>query len=341
MFKMLQIRSFRATCPAVLRTVCIALIGIVCLSGCPGTSTPARDYREEMRNFVIRISTRAREVHPGFIIIPQNGQELLTTDGTARGPLAQAYAAAIDGQGREDLLYGYDRDNVPTAAVDRNYLLGFLERDEEEGIEVLVTDYCSTPAFKADSYAQNAGHGFISYAADHRELDNISARPAAPGQPDWANNNNIGTLADARNFLYLINPGNFANVTAFIDALAATNYDVLLLDLFFNDTPLTLDQVNRLKIKANGGRRLVVAYMSIGEAEDYRYYWQASWRVNNPSWIEEENPDFAGNYKVQYWRPEWQDLILSGPDSYLNRILSSGFDGVYLDLIDAFEYFER
>ncbi|MCX5769013.1 MAG: hypothetical protein NTZ09_01885 [Candidatus Hydrogenedentes bacterium] len=33
--------------------------------------------------------------------------------------------------------------------------------------------------------------------------------------------------------------------------------------------------------------------------------------------------------------------ILGGPDAYLDRIITAGFDGVYLDIIDAFEYFEE
>ena len=28
-----------------------------------------------------------------------------------------------------------------------------------------------------------------------------------------------------------------------------------------------------IKIKNNGGKRIVVAYLSIGEAENYRFYW--------------------------------------------------------------------
>jgi cysteinyl-tRNA synthetase len=80
--------------------------------------------------------------------------------------------------------------------------------------------------------------------------------------------------------------------------------------------------------------------LSIGEAEDYRYYWQTDWRTGNPSWIAEENPDWEGNYKVKYWEPEWQDIIYGNNNSYLIRILGAGFDGVYLDIIDAFEYFE-
>jgi cysteinyl-tRNA synthetase len=37
---------------------------------------------------------------------------------------------------------------------------------------------------------------------------------------------------------------------------------------------------------------------------------------------------------------EWQDIIFGDADGYLDRIMNAGFDGVYLDIIDAFEYFE-
>ncbi|MEE8372615.1 MAG: endo alpha-1,4 polygalactosaminidase [Dehalococcoidia bacterium] len=83
-----------------------------------------------------------------------------------------------------------------------------------------------------------------------------------------------------------------------------------------------------------------IAYMSIGEAEDYRYYWQEEWGSSSPSWLAEENPDWTGNYKVRYWDPVWQRIIYREDDSYLRKILDAGFDGVYLDIIDAFEYFE-
>ena len=36
----------------------------------------------------------------------------------------------------------------------------------------------------------------------------------------------------------------------------------------------------------------------------------------------------------------WQAVIFGDNDAYLNRILAAGFDGVYLDIIDAYEYFE-
>ncbi len=92
--------------------------------------------------------------------------------------------------------------------------------------------------------------------------------------------------------------------------------------------------------KKNGGSRLVVAYLSIGEAESYRYYWQNNWKIGEPNWIKAENPDWEENYKIEYWNKDWQNVIFGNQNSYIYKILNSGFDGVYLDIIDAFEYFE-
>jgi len=126
-----------------------------------------------------------------------------------------------------------------------------------------------------------------------------------------------------------------------LGAIGATNYDLLILDLFFNDGRVfSKEQINQLKRKANGGRRLVIAYMSIGEAENYRYYWKEEWASNPPSWLDEENPNWKGNYKVRYWDSNWQHIIYGNTDSYLQKIISAGFNGVYLDLVDAFEYYE-
>ena len=159
-----------------------------------------------------------------------------------------------------------------------------------------------------------------------------------PGNPYNANTENITTLNDAQNFLYYINPTAVTKNT-YINQLSLVLHDILIIDAFFDTTMLTSTEVSYLKHQA-GRERLVIAYMSIGEAEDYRYYWQESWGRNPPSWLAEENPDWAGNYKVRYWEKEWQDIIFGSDGSYLGRIINAGFDGVYLDIIDAFEYFE-
>ncbi len=298
---------------------------------------PCDDYRQAMRDFVVRISETARAQKPGFIVIPQNGIELVTTGSNADANLAISYLSAIDGHGQEDLFYGYLRDDTPTPADATDYLLSYLRRSQQTGNRILVTDYCTNPDYVATAHSRCDTEAFASFTAPSRELDIIPT-----DAPPHENTQSIIQLNDAQNFLYLLNNENFDNRNTFIEAVSATNYDLIIMDLFFNDgTAFTAAEVERLKHKANGGKRLVVCYMSIGEAEDYRYYWQTSWRRHAPVWLACENSSWPGNYKVRYWCHEWQEIICGTSDSYLNRILAAGFDGVYLDIVDAFEYFEN
>jgi len=119
-----------------------------------------------------------------------------------------------------------------------------------------------------------------------------------------------------------------------------SSYDLVVVDYGFdrrNATAFPREVVNLMRTRPDGRQRLVLAYFSIGEAEDYRYYWQDSWLKNRPEWLEPENPDWPGNYLVQYWHPEWQALLFGSPDAYLDRIIDAGFDGIYLDGADKFE----
>lgn len=297
------------------------------------------DYKQKMRQFVIGISQYAKAIKPNFFIIPQNGIELVTVNGDATGQPHTEYLNAIDGNGQEDLFYGYENDDQPTPSDWTSYIIEFLNISKNAGNTILVTDYCSTHANMDDSYVKNFNAGYISFAANHRELDNI---PDFPNPIYRENSGEINNLSDAKNFLYLINTTNYASKADFINAITATNYDVIIIDLFFKDgTSFTSAEITQLKNKANGGKRIVIAYMSIGEAENYRYYWQSSWNTNRPGWLDAENPNWPGNYKVRYWDPEWQQIIFGNDSSYLKKIADANFDGVYLDIIDAFEYFER
>lgn len=123
-----------------------------------------------------------------------------------------------------------------------------------------------------------------------------------------------------------------------IDEIAACEADLVVIDAFDSDgRRWTKDDLE--KMQANG--KLVVAYFSIGEAEDYRPYWQKKWtgvfgRFSRPSWLEAENPEWKGNYKVKYWEFGWREILRDE----IAAICKSGFDGVYLDIIDGYEYWK-
>jgi cysteinyl-tRNA synthetase, unknown class len=123
-------------------------------------------------------------------------------------------------------------------------------------------------------------------------------------------------------------------------AIAASDYDLVVIDYSRDGSEqqaFDRAEIGAMQRKGSGGRRLVLAYLSIGEAEDYRFYWQPSWSAEAPGWLGPENPDWEGNYAVRYWDEDWQRLMFGAPGAYLDRIIEAGFDGVYLDRIDAFE----
>lgn len=147
-------------------------------------------------------------------------------------------------------------------------------------------------------------------------------------------------------FAYVLQAENLGETrAAAVDRLARSGRDWLVLDLVYAegaDGAWTRAELDALRAAQPG--RKVLAYLSIGEAEDYRPYWRRAWDANRdgrpdsgaPKWLGEQNPEWKGNYKVRYWQEAWQQLALRGVDEAAAR----GFDGVYLDLVDAFETFE-
>ncbi len=293
------------------------------------------DFKNEMRKFVIHIGEYARSINPDFIVIPQNGVELLTENGESNGSPYQNYISAINGQSQEDLFFGYDADDMPTPAPVTQYLKQFLNKVKILGKTVLVTDYCSSQSHITASRDSIATNGYIGFTATHRELDIIPQLPV----PD-ENNLDIDHLNLAKNYLYLLNFQNFTNKQNLLQSIGNTNYDVIIMDLFFQNQAFTPQDLAQIRYKSNGGKRLLIAYVSIGEAEDYRYYWQSQWNTDRPIWLDDENPDWPGNYKVRYWEEDWQKIIYGNNNSYIKKVLNAGFDGCFLDVIDAYEFFE-
>jgi cysteinyl-tRNA synthetase len=326
-----------------MKTKLLLIISLAFLSSCnkqdDNSSDNETEFKQKMRDFVIGISQYSKSIKPNFLIVPQNGIELVSSNGDASGTPHNAYLNAIDANGQEDLFYGYDNDDQATSTADNNYLTELLNISKNEGNAILVTDYCSTPSKITNSYLENFNKGYVSFAANQRELNSI---PSFPNPIHQQSNAVVTDFSKVKNFLYLINPTNFATKNDFINAVTSTNYDLLIMDLFFKDgSAFTPSEINMLKNKANGGKRLIISYMSIGEAENYRYYWQTSWNSSKPSWLDAENPNWVGNFKVKYWSTEWQSIIFGNNNSYLKKILDANFDGVYLDIIDAFEYYEK
>ena len=132
-----------------------------------------------------------------------------------------------------------------------------------------------------------------------------------------------------------------------VERIAASPHDLVVIDYSrdgSDEGAFKPGEIARMKAREDGDKRIVLAYLSIGEAETYRDYWRWYWGgrwysrplgwLFAPSWLGPENRDWRGNFAVRFWDRDWQQRIV-GPGGYLERIVAAGFDGVYLDKIDS------
>jgi cysteinyl-tRNA synthetase, unknown class len=281
---------------------------------------------EKMQDFVINISNYARGFNPDFIIIPQNGIELAFNSADPGEGVNTAYLAAIDGIGVEELFYNgsYTPDN------DRLSMLQELKATKK----ILVSEFISEEANTEDAINRNYSEGFICFPRSGSNYDymQIPGTVINPGSAD------ITDLSMAQNYLYLISTDKFSSKEELISAIAATNFDLVLIDLFFEGTPLTAAEVEQLKVKANGGHRRVISYISIGSAENYRYYWKKNWGLHHPLWLKRKYSGYSDEFWVKFWKDDWQEIIFGNDHSYIKKIVDAGFDGAYLDNVEAYYF---
>jgi uncharacterized protein (TIGR01370 family) len=124
------------------------------------------------------------------------------------------------------------------------------------------------------------------------------------------------------------------NTIAFFDqmngvnyqTLSSTNYKLGIVDS--DSSGLTSSQLSSLEAAGKS----TISYLSVGEAETFRSYWQSSWDSSRPSWILGENPDWPGCYQVKFWDPAWQKIIIDKATS----LAKAGYDGLMLDVVDVY-----
>ena len=106
-------------------------------------------------------------------------------------------------------------------------------------------------------------------------------------------------------------------------------------------------QIDAIKNKPGGG--VAVSYISIGEASDFRDDWDPAWTTNGqgdgtltalaPHWLGPTDPNWPESRKVRYWESGWQDKIFNASHTgALDKVVTQGFDGAYLDIVDAYYF---
>ena len=141
-------------------------------------------------------------------------------------------------------------------------------------------------------------------------------------------------------FAYILQAEKFAkNKEAFVRRINESQRELVVIDYSFDGGKEGIWRSQEIAaMKKSDSRRRIIAYLSIGEAENYRPYWKKEWsHGKRPPFLLAENREWKGNYHVRYWNLEWQKIVMT----YLDTILTRGFDGVYLDIVDGYEFFEK
>lgn len=227
----------------------------------------------------------------------------------------------------------------------------------------------SSPAHRAGSLVRRAlfGLAFLAIAvAGGAWLLDASIEP--DGEAEAAV---ISSATDARASLSGIKSWAYQLGALDVAVAAASSLDMLVVD----PAGLEKAQVDLLRVKPDGSRRMVLAHLNAAteiapratrldaatpdvasgvarlaapllttggnsaNSDDAPQQGMAGGAVA-PPWLADGVPGVPGARRVRYWEAGWQSLVFGSAESAVDRILAAGFDGVYLDHGDAHMAFE-
>ncbi|MCC7167291.1 MAG: hypothetical protein IT565_06950 [Rhodospirillales bacterium] len=330
----------------------------------PLAATPKApaNFRQILREMTIEMANAARKVNPRFIVLLRDGVALLAKDkwegdlddlldpkgltadsrppvGTFQRPLARA----IDGVIEDGLFCGRPQFDQPSPEAQRNERLAIARQVQEMGKRLVTLDACQEPRLVAQAYAQAERAGALAYV-DSGRAARLAGVPI--DRPVFENPNHVTVLKEARNFIALLDTKRYPAKKDALLALAATNYDLLIVPVQMgpNQEPIEVvrikgkerDDLAALRLKRLGTTRKVLATLPMTMAEIGRYYWKPEWRGGDPAWLAAEEPGNPDRFVVAYWDPGWKEILAK----YLADIMAAGFDGMVLDEMGAWRHFE-
>lgn len=105
-------------------------------------------------------------------------------------------------------------------------------------------------------------------------------------------------------------------------AIETAPFSLFVIDVENENTRFTKEQISKLQ-----KTKKVFAYLSLGDAENYRSYWKPLWNQKKPKWLGNEHPLWKGNFSVQdLLNKEWLEIT----KQQLDNVISVGYDGIVI-----------
>ena len=311
------------------------------------------NYRKAMRDNVVALAEFAKAENKNFEIIAHEGEELLHKslweyhlDGynearrkgiNADDPVFLAHLK----QTEPDLAYSASAENYGrhlSGIAVNNRFCGSRKLSphiKEHGLKIISIDSCSSEAELDEAIMNSAGFGSLLYAFVKPEtaFRKIKKQPIIN-----ENARNIYKVADAANISFFIDDSLYDDKERFLQDIRDSNYDIVVIEPFFRHRePLSREDVDSLKFKKNGAKRLIFAKMNVSEANCRDYYWRNGWQIDKTPWLARASFTDSDAVITEYWNENWKKV--SG--LYFKGIVDSGYDGAFLTGLENHVYFEK
>jgi len=305
------------------------------------------EVRREMRLIIQELARYARTRNPDFTILARGASPLVFR--SWREAKLEAALATGSGGGSVD-------PDSPAAGV------GEPASGVLNAIDGLVFDgqFCGDPPVTDEDLARMASLNLVLVSIDHCADPNVAIEAqrranlagvllhvdtdpegrlnTIPSGHPWGENAaNITDPHQAHSVLVLEEGTGFGDASMLIGALNQTNHDLLILNPFaLGGRAFGKQDVEALRYKKLGARRLVLATFDVGMAQETAYYWKPGWTLGNPRWLQATALGRPGAYFTTFWDPAWKALM----GEFFVAIMDLGFDGVMLDGIDSVHRWE-
>lgn len=310
------------------------------------------NYREQMRYNINLLANYAKVKNADFQIIVHEGEELLNKnlweyDLEGYNNARQKKGGAFD---PTFLLHGKKKLSEPSIGssphdyvkningiVLNNLFCSNRKHNaiaENFGLKVTSIDECDSEESFDEAIQESLGNNHLIYGFTSRK--NLFKNTIHPIINE--NAKNIYKTNDANNILFIMNDSHYKSKDAMIEDIRNANFDIIIIDPFFkHHKPFSKEEVESLKYKKNGTKRLIFAEMNISEARTDDSYWHKSWKINNPEWIKRASFVDKNGVIVEYWQDTWKKII----SKYFKDIVDSGYDGAFLTGLENHKYFEK
>ncbi len=116
-------------------------------------------------------------------------------------------------------------------------------------------------------------------------------------------------------------------------SISKTNFNIVVVDYSYDGSDSKALNATEVEEMKSGGK-IVLAYMNVGYAEEWRFYWN---KIKNATFVGNDDTRWRGEHLIlDFDNPIWENAM----HQYVSKIKNAGFDGVYLDGVDAYKSFQ-